>query len=82
MRDTIGRREVDLVIELADGRLIGIEIKAEAAPGRDAARHLVWLQEVLGNRFAAGVVFHTGPSPIPDSAGIIGLPISALWSSR
>lgn len=82
LRDTNGRREVDLVIELADGRVIGIEIKAEAAPGRDAARHLVWLQEALGNRFAAGVVFHTGPRPIPYSARIIGLPISALWSGR
>ena len=38
LRDANGRHEVDLVIELADGRVIGIEIKADAAPGRDAAR--------------------------------------------
>ena len=62
------------------GRVIGIEIKADAAPSRDAARHLVWLQESLGDRFAAGVVFHTGPRPIHYSTDIVGLPISALWS--
>jgi hypothetical protein len=44
------------------------------------ARHLAWLEEALGRRFAAGVVFHTGPRPVPYSAGIVGLPISALWS--
>ena len=71
---------MDLVIELADGRVIGIEIKADAAPGRDAARHLAWLEEALGSRFAAGVVFHTGPRPIAYSTSIVGLPISVLWS--
>jgi len=80
LRDANGRHEVDLVIELADGRVIGIEIKADAAPGRDSARHLAWLEEALGSRFAAGVVFHTGPRPIPYSATIVGLPISVLWS--
>ncbi len=71
---------MDLVIELADGRVIGIEIKADAAPGLDAARHLAWLEQSLGSRFAAGVVFHTGPRPIPYSTSIVGLPISVLWS--
>ncbi len=80
LRDANGRHEVDLVIELADGRVIGIEIKADAAPGRDAARHLAWLEEALGSRFAAGVVFHTGPRPIAYSTSIVGLPISVLWS--
>ncbi|MFZ0159525.1 MAG: AAA family ATPase [Kineosporiaceae bacterium] len=59
---------------------IGIEITADAAPGRDAARHLAWLEEALRSRFAAGVMFHTGPRPVPYSASIVGLPISVLWS--
>ena len=80
LRDTNGRHEVDLVIELVDGRVIAIEIKADAAPGADAARHLIWLEESLGDRFAAGVVFHTGPRRIPYTTTIVGLPIATLWA--
>jgi len=82
LRDTNGRHEVDLVIELVDGRVIGIEIKADAAPGPDVARHLFWLEQSLGDRFAAGVVFHTGPRRISYGPSVFGLPISALWGSE
>ncbi len=80
LRDANGRHEVDLVIELADGRVIGIEVKTDAAPGPDAARHLTWLHDALGDRFAAGVLFHTGPHRLRFSPTILGLPISVLWS--
>jgi predicted AAA+ superfamily ATPase len=80
LRDTNGRHELDLVIELADGRVIGVEIKADAAPGPDAARHLFWLEEGLREKFAAGIVFHTGPRRIRYGPRIVGLPISTLWA--
>ena len=32
----------------------------DAAVDRHDARHLVWLRDQLGDRFAAGVVLHTG----------------------
>jgi hypothetical protein len=41
--------------------VIGIEIKATAAPTSDDAKHLAWLREQIGDRFISGVVFHTGP---------------------
>ncbi len=40
VRDANGRREVDILVELADGRVIGIEVKATAAPVPEDARHL------------------------------------------
>ena len=61
VRDANGRPEVDILVELGDGRVIGIEIKADSAPGPDAARHLRWLREAIGSRFALGLVLHTGP---------------------
>jgi uncharacterized protein len=80
LRDANGRHEVDVLAEFADGQVAGIEIKADAAPGPDAARHLRWLQDAIGERFAAGVVLHTGPRPFRLDEGIVALPICMLWS--
>lgn len=60
LREEHGRHEVDLLAELGAGRLVAFEVKAGAAD-LGAARHLTWLRERLGSRFARGVVFHTGP---------------------
>jgi len=79
VRDANGRHEVDIVAEFADGRVIGVEVKADSAPGPDAARHLHWLKDALGDRFAAGVVLHTGPRPWRIDDGIYAVPICALW---
>lgn len=80
LRDEGGAHEIDLLIELDLGRMIGIEVKASAAPGRDAARHLRWLRDQLGDRFAAGIVFHTGGRVVALDDRIIAAPISSLWS--
>jgi predicted AAA+ superfamily ATPase len=79
VRDANGRHEVDILIELADGKVIGIEVKADAAPGHEAARHLRWLRDSIGSRFALGVVLHTGPRPFRVDESIVALPICALW---
>jgi hypothetical protein len=79
VRDANGRHEVDILVELGDGRVIGIEIKADSAPGPDAARHLRWLRDAIGNRFALGLVLHTGPRPFRLDKSIAALPICALW---
>jgi hypothetical protein len=80
LRDANGRREVDLVLEARDGRVIGIEIKAGAAPSPADARHLAWLRDGLGDRFAAGLVVHTGPRVFPVGERISAVPIAALWT--
>jgi uncharacterized protein len=80
VRTAQGRHEVDLVAEFGGGRLIGIEVKAAAAPSRDDAKHLVWLRDSLGDRFIAGVVFHTGPRVYELEQKIVAAPISTLWA--
>lgn len=80
LRDTNGDHEVDLIVEFADGRILAIEIKAAAAPGRDDARHLRWLRDRLGDRFVRGIVFHTGPRSFQFEPDIWYLPISAIWT--
>jgi uncharacterized protein len=80
VRDANGRHEVDVLAELANGRVIGFEVKADAAPGPNAARHLRWLKDALGDRFAAGVVLHTGPRAFRLEEGILALPVCVLWN--
>lgn len=54
LREEHGRREVDVLAEIGGRDLIAFEVKADAAPGRDSARHLTWLRDRLGERFVAG----------------------------
>jgi predicted AAA+ superfamily ATPase len=79
-RDANGRHEVDVVAELQDGRIIGIEVKASASPVLADARHLRWLRDAVGDLFALGIVFHTGPRPLRLDDRIWAIPICALWS--
>lgn len=79
LREEHGRREVDVLAEIGGRDLLAFEVKADAAPGRDSARHLTWLRDRLGERFVAGVVFHTGPRIFGLGERIIAAPIAALW---
>jgi predicted AAA+ superfamily ATPase len=77
---TAGGREVDILIEKADGSVCGIEVKLGATPhSRDfaALRHL---QSKLGPRFKLGAVIHTGAETLPFGQGLWALPVSALWT--
>lgn len=79
VRQQQGRLEVDLLIELAGGRLIAIEVKADAAPSPDAARHLATLRDLYPETFVAGIVLHTGPRTYRLGDRIVAAPISTLW---
>ncbi len=80
VRQQEGRLEVDILVELGGGRLIAIEVKADAAPTASAARHLVTLRERFDQEFVAGIVLHTGPRTFSVSDRIVAAPISTLWS--
>lgn len=80
LRTEAGRHEVGVLAELGGERVIGIEIKATAAPTAADAKHLGWLKSELGDRFVAGIVMHTGPRLYELADGIVAAPISTLWS--
>jgi predicted AAA+ superfamily ATPase len=80
LRQADGRHEVDILLELGGGRVIGIEVKATAAPGASSAAHLSWLREELGDRFVCGVVLHTGKRIYRLDGNIVAAPICALWA--
>ena len=81
LRESHGRQEIDLLIEASDGRLVALEIKAAASPPAASARHLQWLRDRLGDRFAFGAVLHTGPLPYMIDDRIAALPICSIWGA-
>jgi uncharacterized protein len=81
LRQEQGRFEVDVLGELAGGQVVGIEVKASAAPTGSDARHLVGLRDRLGDTFLAGILFHTGPRAFALADRVTAVPISTLWAS-
>ena len=79
VRQQEGRLEVDILVELGGGRLIAIEVKADAAPTAAAARHLMTMRDRFDREFVAGIVLHTGPRTFTLSDRIVSAPVSALW---
>lgn len=80
LRQHNGRHEVDVIAELDAQNIIGIEVKATAAPSTHDARHLAWLRDHIGDRFIAGIVLHTGPSSFSLGERLWAYPISTLWT--
>jgi uncharacterized protein len=77
-RDRAGH-EVDLLLESADGRIVGIEVKAAVEVGSEATSGLRYLQSQLGDRFVAGFVVHCGERVMPAGDRLWTIPVSALW---
>lgn len=80
LRQDEGRHEVDLIVEIANQRVIAIEIKADATPSPKAARHLAWLRDQLDDKFILGIVLNTGPAPRKLDDKIVAAPIASIWS--
>ncbi|MGH7870107.1 MAG: ATP-binding protein, partial [Candidatus Dormibacteraceae bacterium] len=80
LREEHGRHEIDLLTEFGGGNIVAFEIKATGSPGREGAKHLIWLRDQIGERFLTGIMFHTGPRAFLMDDRIIAMPICALWA--
>lgn len=78
LRTKGGEREVDLVVEGADRRVVAVEVKATAEPRPGDTRHLLWLRERLGDGLADAVVTTTGRRAYRDEDGIAVVPAALL----
>jgi hypothetical protein len=73
--------EVDFVLEGADGRVAGIEVKASATVRGQDFRHLAILRDRLGGkRFLRGVVLYPGGERLPFGERLEAWPLATLWS--
>ena len=80
LREKGQHREVDFVLEYADGAVAAVEVKATSSPSTNDARHLAWFRDSLGDQFIGGVVLHTGPHTVPLGDRVWAAPISTLWA--
>lgn len=80
LRHDAGRHEVDLIAEYCGGRIFAFEIKANSAPTRRDAKHLIWLRDEYGERLIGGAVLHTGPQLFTLDEKIAAAPLATLWS--
>lgn len=71
--------EVDFVVEDADGKLVGVEVKASATVSAEHFKGLRTLQQMVGTRLRAGIVLYWGEHLLPFGEGLWAQPISALW---
>ena len=78
-RDRQGR-EIDLVVEYADGQIIGLEVKSGLTVRPSDAKSLIWLRDSASDHFALGLIFYAGQHPLKLSDRILALPMSYLWT--
>jgi uncharacterized protein len=59
-RDGQGRREIDIIVERNDGKVLAIEVKMGTTVDAHDIRHLTWLRQQLGDDLIDSVVVYSG----------------------
>lgn len=77
-RDRRGR-EVDVVVEAANGRVAGIEVKASGRVAGSDLEGLRTLRDLVGDSFVGGVVLHLGERSYTADDRIHVVPLERLW---
>lgn len=72
--------EVDVIMEFADGRVLGIEVKSGTTFRAEHFKGLRSLRDRLGDRFEGGIVLNTGATGYRFADRLNGLPVSSLWA--
>ena len=78
MRTRGGTREVDLIVERADGRVVALEVKLADTTRDHDVRHLHWLREQLGDDLLDSVIITTGQFAFRRDDGIAVVPAAML----
>lgn len=78
LRTKGGQREIDLIVERSDQKILAIEIKLKSAIHDDDVRHLNWLREKAGSDLLDAVVISTGPKAYRRHDGVAVVPAVLL----
>jgi hypothetical protein len=76
-RDAYGRREIDMIVERHDGKVLAIEVKLGNTVDDSDVKHLRWLRSELGENLIDCVVLHTGTFAYKKD-GITVIPLALL----
>jgi predicted AAA+ superfamily ATPase len=72
-------KEVDFIIEAANGKVIGIEVKLDQTINEKDWANMNVMRETAGNRFLKGIVIYTGTELMQISRNIWAVPVNYLW---
>jgi predicted AAA+ superfamily ATPase len=78
LRTFSGDREVDLVVEALDKRVVAVEVKLKRTVADDDVRNLRWLRSKIGDELLDAIVITTGESAYRRSDGIGIIPAALL----
>ncbi len=78
LRTRAGDREVDLIVERDDQRVLALEVKLGATVEARDVKHLLWLKRKLGSELLDMLVIHTGPEAYRRQDGVGVVPAALL----
>jgi predicted AAA+ superfamily ATPase len=78
LRAFAGEREVDIVVDRGDGRVVAIEVKLHPVPTDTDVRHLRWLRDKIGPDLLDAIVITTGRDAYRREDGIAVVPAALL----
>lgn len=78
LRTNGGEHEVDLILQGADGQVLGMEVKLAPSVTESDVRHLKWLREQMHDRVVDLLVVTTGPTAYRRPDGIAVVPLALL----
>ena len=73
-----GRREIDLIVERDDSRVLAIEVKLSTSADDDDVKHLLWLKEQMGDDLVDMVLVNTGAHAYRRPDGVAVVPAALL----
>lgn len=78
LRTHRGEREVDLIVEGDDHRVVAFEVKLSGVVEDDDVKHLHWLRKTIGEDLLDAAVITTGPDAYRRNDGIAVVPAALL----
>jgi predicted AAA+ superfamily ATPase len=78
LRTFAGEREIDLIVERGDGRVVAMEVKLHPVATEKDVTHLNWLREQMGADLLDAVVVTTGSEAYRRADGIAVVPAALL----
>lgn len=78
LRTFSGNREIDLIVESQDKRVVAIEVKLKRTIKDDDTRNLRWLKEKIGGELLDAIVVTTGETAYRRRDGIGVVPAALL----
>ncbi|HVA73603.1 MAG TPA: DUF4143 domain-containing protein [Acidimicrobiales bacterium] len=75
LRTHSGDREVDMIVERGDGRVVAVEVKLSQAVNDRDVRHVRWLAQRIGDDLLDAIILTTGAEAYrrPDGIGVVPL---------